>query len=132
MPRRTELKPDWPRAEGQSFAQGVRVGDTIYVSGQTSVDTGGNVLHTGDMKAQSQQTFRNIAAVLAEAGSTMADVVKITCYVTDIGLYSGYAEARAEAFPKNPPASATVSTPALVHPDMLVEVDAVAVVGSGA
>ena len=132
MTRRIELKPDWPRAEGQSFAQGVRVGDTVYVSGQTSVDPEGNVLHTGDMRAQAQQTFRNISAVLADAGATMADIVKITCYVTDIDLYPGYAEARAEAFPDSPPASATVSTPALVHPDMLVEVDAVAVVGSGA
>jgi len=131
MTRRIELKPDWPRAEGQSFAQGVRVGDTVYVSGQTSVDADGNVLHKGDMKAQAQQTFRNIAAVLADAGATMADIVKITCFVTDIDLYPGYAEARAEAFPNNPPASATVSTPALVHPDMLVEIEAVAQIGSG-
>lgn len=131
MGSRQELKPAWSRAEGQSFAQGVRIGDTIYVSGQTSVDADGNVLHKGDMKAQSQLTFRNIAAVLAEAGATMADVVKVTCFVTDVDLYPGYAEARAEAFPQNPPASATVSTPGLVHPDMLVEVEAVAVVGSG-
>ena len=132
MPDRVELNPDWPWAKDYRIAQGVRVGDTVYVSGQVGFDREGNIVGGDDMKAQALQTFENIRAVLAEAGATMDDVVKILAFITDMDNYADYAAARAEAFPKNIPASATVSTPALVNPDLLVEVEAVAVVGCGA
>ena len=76
--------------------------------------------------------IRLIEEVLAEAGATIEDVVKITAYITDMDRYAEYAEARAEAFPKNLPASATVSTPVLVNSSLLVEVEATAEIGSGA
>ena len=131
MSDRVELNPDWPWAKGFRIAQGVRAGNTIYVSGQVGLDREGCVVGENDMKAQSVQTFENIRQVLTEGGATMSDVVKITAYVTDMDRYSEYAEARAEAFPDMLPASATVSTPLLVNPDLLVEVEAIAEVGSG-
>lgn len=131
MPERIELNPDWPWAKDYRIAQGVQVGDTVYVSGQVGFDTEGNIVGGNDMKAQAQQTFENVRAVLAEAGATMEDVVKILAFITDMGRYTEYATARAEAFPNNIPASATVTTPVLVNPDLLVEVEAVAVIGCG-
>ncbi len=74
--------------------------------------------------------FENVRAVLGEAGASLDDVVKITAFITDMSRYADYAAARAEAFPNNIPASATVATPSLVNPDLLVEVEAVAEIGS--
>lgn len=129
MPERVELNPQWPWANSVRIAQGVRVGNTVYVSGQIAYDPHGNVVGRDDMGAQARQVFENIRAVLAEAGASMDDVVKITAFITDMSLYADYAAARAEAFPNNVPASATVTTPVLVNPDLLVEVDAVAEIG---
>jgi 2-iminobutanoate/2-iminopropanoate deaminase len=129
VPDRVELNPDWPWAKDYRIAQGVKVGNTVYVSGQVGFDKEGNVVGGDDMKAQSVQTFENIKAVLTEAGATMDDVVKITAYITDMDRYAEYAEARGEAFPRNLPASATVATPILVNPNLLVEVEAIAEIG---
>ena len=107
------------------------MGDTIYVSGQGPLDPEGQLVGEGDMTAQSRQVFANIRAVLAEAGATMDDVVKITSFITDTGRYAEYAAARAEAFPNQVPASSTVTVADLVLPGMLVEVEAIAVLGSG-
>ena len=132
MADRVEINPDWPWAKDFRIAQGVKVGDTVYVSGQVGFDREGHVVGGNDMKAQAKQTFENIEAVLAEAGATMEDVVKILAFITDMDKYPDYAAARSEAFPRNIPASATVSTPVLVNPDLLVEVEAIAVIGCGA
>ena len=125
------LNPAWPRAGKSGFAMGMKVGDTIYVAGQVAQDPDGNTVGVGDMTAQARQVFANIAAVLAEAGATMADVVKITTYVTDMARYAEYSAVRAEVFPDARIASATVSSPRLVRPEYLVEVEATAVVGCG-
>ena len=129
MSGRTQLTPDWAWAREASFSQGVRVGDTIYVSGMAALDSAGKIVGPGDMTAQAKKTFENIAAVLAEADATLDDVVKITAWITDMSRYAEYSQARAEAFTNNLPASATVATPTLVFPELLVEVDAVAYVG---
>ena len=131
MTERTELKPDWPWASNFSIAQGVKVGDEVFVSGQVALDRDGNVVGAGDMKAQTRQTFENIRTVLAEAGATMDDVVKILAFITDMSKYPDYAAVRAEVFQGNLPASSSVATPGLVDPNLLVEVEAVARIGSG-
>jgi enamine deaminase RidA (YjgF/YER057c/UK114 family) len=123
---RRQIVPDWPSAKRVRIAQAVRAGDFIYTSGQVAYDRDGNVVGKGDMKAQARQTFANIRDLLALEGATMDDVVKITAFVVDMSRYAAYSEARAEAFPGNVPASSTVSTPRLVNPDLLVEVEAVA------
>jgi 2-iminobutanoate/2-iminopropanoate deaminase len=129
MNKRTYLNPGWKWSQGASFSQGIRVGDTIYVAGMAALDAEGKIVGPGDMKAQARKTFENIGTVLAEAGATLADVVKITAYVTDMSKYSEYAQVRAEVFSRNPPTSATVSTAKLVSPELLVEVEAIAYVG---
>ncbi len=131
MAERIEINPDWPWARDFRFNQGNRGGDTVYVSGQVGFDPDGNIVGGGDMAAQARQAFANIRTVLEMAGATMNDVVKITAFLTDLGLYAGYSAARAEAFPDKVPASTAVATPALVFPGQLVEVEAVAEIGSG-
>ena len=132
MPERIELNPDWPWTKAFRISQGIRVGNTVYVSGQVAFDPEGNVVGENDMTAQARQVFSNLKTVLAEAGATMDDVVKITTFLTDMSRFSEYAAARAEAFPNKIPASTAVATPALVKPELLVEVEAIAEIGSGA
>jgi reactive intermediate/imine deaminase len=132
MAERVQLKPDWPWASKYRIAQGVRSGNMVYVSGQIAFDAEGKVVGKDDMTAQARQVFLNIAAVLAEAGATMDDVLKITAFITDMSRYADFAAVRSEAFPNTLPASATVATPTLVLPELLVEVEAIAEIGSGA
>lgn len=131
MAERIEINPDWPWARDFRFNQGIRVGDTVYVSGQVAFDPDGDIVGGADMEAQARQVFANIRTILEMAGATMNDVVKITAFLTDLDRYAGYSAARAEAFPDRVPASTAVATPALVFPGLLVEVEAVAEIGSG-
>ncbi len=131
MAKRIEVNPNWPWAEKFGFHLGIRVGNTVYVSGSVAWDPEGNVVGGDDMLAQSRQAFANVKEILAEAGATMDDVVKITAFLTDISRYADYSAARAEAFPNNVPASTAVTSPALIEPELLVEIEAVAEIGSG-
>ena len=131
MAIRKSLKPQgWTWADNLSHDLGVQVDDTIWVSGQISFDPQGNIVGMGDIRAQCEQTFQNVAEVLAVAGATMDDVVKITAWLTDMRNYAEYNEARTAAFPGRLPASATVHSPQLARPGLLVEIEAVAVLGA--
>ncbi|NQW21079.1 MAG: RidA family protein [Chloroflexi bacterium] len=129
MAKRTQLHPQaWPKAAGASYAQGVDVGSTVYVSGQVSANDQGEIVGApDDMRTQALQTFNNVEKVLAEAGLTLNDVVNLTCYITDISKYADYAAVRAEIFTDNLPASATVVVAGLVVPGLLIEISAIAV-----
>ena len=129
--RKILLDPHAPRAKKPPFAMGVQIGDTVYVSGHVSQDENGNVVGEGDMTAQTRQVFANIEAVLAESNATMEDVVKITTYITDMSHYAEFSAVRAEVFPNAGMASATVAGVELVLPEYLVEVETIAVIGSG-
>jgi enamine deaminase RidA (YjgF/YER057c/UK114 family) len=83
------------------------------------------------MYAQARQTIANIERALALAGATLADVVRTRIYVTDITQWESVARAHREAFGGNPPATSMVEVSRLVSPDMLVEIEADAVVGEG-
>ena len=131
MAKRIELHPDWPWIKKYRIAPGVQVGNMVYVSGTVALDSQGNVVGVDDMAAQCRQVFENIRAVLAEAGATMDDVIKIRAYLTDMSNYAAYSRARAEAFPNIIPASTVIGTSELVFPELLVEVEAVAEIGSG-
>ncbi len=131
MVERIEIDPDWPWARDFRYRQGIRVGDTVYVSGQVGFDPDGDIVGGDDMEAQARQAFANIRTVLEMAGATMNDVVKITAFLTDLDRYAGYSAARTETFPDKVPASTAVATPALVFPGLLVEIEAVAVIGTG-
>ena len=113
-----------------SFAQGIAVEGKrlIFVSGNVSVDAEGKLVGAGDVGAQTRQIFANIAAVLAEGGATLRDVVKITTYIVPMERYAEFAAVRAEVFDGQYPASATVGVASLVSPDYLIEIEAVAAV----
>ncbi len=125
------LDPHAPRSVKPPFAMGVQVGETIYVSGHVSQDKDGNVVGDGDMAEQTRQVFKNIEEVLAQAGASMEDVVKITTYITDMTRYAEFSAVRSEVFPNAGMASATVACSGLVRPEFLVEVETIAVKGSG-
>ena len=125
------LDPAWLVEKLARCGMGAGVGDTIDVAGQVAMDPGGKIVGTGDMTAQSRQVFDNIEAILALAGASMADVVKITTYLTDMGGYADFSVVRAEVFPDAKIASATVASPVLVNPACLVEVETIAVIGAG-
>ena len=132
MPQKNLINPPLERSTKAPFAQGVQVGEMLYISGQIAQDPKGNLVGTGDMVAQARQVFANIESVLTEAGSSLKDVVKITCYVSDMRYYGDYSRVRAEIFPAADIASATVISPGFVHPDALIEIETIAVLGCGA
>lgn len=131
MSAKKRLNPDWPRSSSADFAQGIQVGETIHVSGQVAQAPDGTLVGEGDMQAQARQVFANIEAVLALGGATLNDIVRITTYITDMSQYDDYASVRKALFPEADIASATVSSPMLVRPGFLIEIEATAIVGAG-
>ena len=128
--KQERIDPGWAWAGKLNISAGVKIGDTVYLSGTVAFDSEGNVIGD-DVYAQAKQIFRNIEEALAAAGATMADVVKIATFLTDMSDYKDCGRARTEAFPKGVPASAAYATPALIKPELRVEVEAIAVIGSG-
>ncbi len=112
------------------YTDAVRAGDLLFVSGCVSVDANGNVVGAGDVVAQARQVFANIGLVLAAAGATFADVVKVTTFLTDVGDRARINPVRQEFFGDARPASTLVEASALVLPELLIEVEAVAVLRS--
>jgi enamine deaminase RidA (YjgF/YER057c/UK114 family) len=100
---------------------------TIFVSGQLARDGKGEVVAPGDMRAQLRQVGENIKAALEAAGASLKDIVKTNTYVTDIAEYFKHVDVRMEYFGALP-TSTTVEVRRLAHPDLLVEVEAIAVV----
>ena len=99
---------------------------TIFVSGQLARNAKGEVVGQGDMRAQIRQTGENIKAALAAAGATLRDVVKTNTYVTDIEEFFKHTDVRMEYFGALP-TSTTVEVRRLAHPDLLVEIEVIAV-----
>ena len=116
------------RPNGYSHAVDVGPGRTIYVSGQIAVNQTGQVVGPGDIKTQTRQVFENIRVALGAAGATLDHVVKITVFMTDISQLSGFREVRDSYFTSAPPASSLVEVKGLVRPDLLNEIEAIAVV----
>ena len=117
----------YPNNKPVGFSPAARVGNQIFVAGQVATDENGELVGIGDAKAQSAQCFKNVEAALTAAGANWDDVTKITCFLVNADDYAAYAEVRNGIFPENGPASSTVIVTALVRPEMLVEVEAFAV-----
>jgi 2-iminobutanoate/2-iminopropanoate deaminase len=100
----------------------------VFIAGQVSRDKQGQVVGAGDMVAQIRQVGENLRTALAAAGVGLKDLVKTTTYVTDIDQFFKHPEARAEIFGQALPTSTTVEVRRLSHPDMMVEIEAMAVV----
>ena len=122
MPERTPVIPPGV-APNPNLSPGVRVGDTLYVSGHVGVDANGNAAEGAE--AQSRQVMANIRGVIEAAGGRMEDVAKITCFLTNMEDYPAYAKVRLETWPNDPPASSTVGVSCLVRPELVVEVEAI-------
>jgi reactive intermediate/imine deaminase len=109
------------------YTDAVLAGRSLYVSGQVAFDADGNVVGRADVVEQTRQVFRNMKRVLDAAGASPADVVKVTVYLLDVADRARINPVRREFFGEHRPASTLVEIGALVHPDLLVEIDAVAV-----
>jgi 2-iminobutanoate/2-iminopropanoate deaminase len=110
------------------FTDAVRAGNLLFVSGFVPVDGDGRLVGGDDVVAQVRQVFANLGAVLAAAGATFADVVKVTVYLTDIADRARINPVRQEVFGDTRPASTLVELSALVVTGAKVEIDAVALV----
>lgn len=119
-----------PQPTGYTHVVEVAGGRTLYVSGQIAVDTSGAVVGEGDLKAQTRQVFENLKSALAASGATLDHVVKITVFMTDVSDLQTFREVRSSYFTKEFPASSLVQVVRLVRPELLIEIEAVAVVES--
>lgn len=128
MTERKRVPSNSPYEDVIGFSRAVRVGDTVYVSGTVAWGEDGVLAGEGDVYAQAKQTLRNIEKALAQAGASMADVVRTRIYLTDVNRWREAARAHAEAFRDVKPAATMVEVSRLAEPAMLVEIEAVAVV----
>jgi enamine deaminase RidA (YjgF/YER057c/UK114 family) len=127
MPR-VIIQPEGVWDPRPRFAQVVRIGNHVYVAGQTAVDERGNVVGKGNIDAQARQVFRNLQKCLEAAGANFDQVVKLNIYSTDLDAHlPALTKTRREFFAREPVASTTIQVPRLVHPDWLLEIEAVAV-----
>ena len=103
---------------------------TIYISGQIAFDKDGKLVGAGDMKAQAEQVFKNLQAALEAAGAKFTDVVKMNSYITDMSKAQAVRDVRSRYFAETSPASTFVQVAGLVRPELLLEIEVVAVVAA--
>jgi 2-iminobutanoate/2-iminopropanoate deaminase len=122
-------RPPFGWAEGLQYSQAVTAGDLVFSSGQGGFGDDGEVVE-GGFEAQLRRTFANLDASLGSLGASLATIVKLTVYLVDRGDYETFKRVRAEVLTAPWPASTAVVVRELLVDGMLVEIDAVAVVGS--
>jgi reactive intermediate/imine deaminase len=110
------------------YSHAMQAGGLLFISGQVPLDGEGRVIGVDDMAEQTRQVFRNLGAVLEAAGVSFADLVKLTIFVTDINAIAEIRASRDEFIDTaNPPSSSLVEVSRLFRPDILVEIEAIAV-----
>jgi 2-iminobutanoate/2-iminopropanoate deaminase len=124
------LNPDGLPAPVGPYSNVVTTGPgrLVFVAGQIAFDANGELVGAGDIAAQTRQVMENIRLALEAAGATFADVVRVVNYITDVSLFGEMAAVRKEYLVEPYPASTLVEVSALMFPEVLIEIEAIAVV----
>jgi 2-iminobutanoate/2-iminopropanoate deaminase len=125
-----ELVNPWEWQNQLGFSQAWRVegaGAIVFVSGQVAYTSDGKLVGDADFEAQTRQVFENLRTVVEQAGTTLGSIVKLTVFLTDMGNLREYGRIKAEFFTGEQPASTAVGVTALARPELMLEVEALAV-----
>lgn len=114
------------------LAQGHRMGDLLFISGQTAIGDDGKLLGIGDFDAQAQKAFENLDKVLKAGGSSLKNVVKVTIMLRDMGNFEKIVALRGKYFSRPYPADTILEVSSLFSPDALIEIEAIAVADEAA
>ena len=124
----SEVDPGWDWDDQFLYSQAVRTGDLVFVSGQAALKPDGSIAGPGDFNAQAEQVFANLRAVLQKAGGDLENIVKVTIYLTDMANFPKIVELRGKYFSPPYPADTTAEVKALALPELMVEIEAVALI----
>jgi enamine deaminase RidA (YjgF/YER057c/UK114 family) len=126
--KRSNIRSGAPWEPIVGYSRAVRIGRTIAVSGSAAVGPDGEIVGVGDTYVQACRCIEVIAEALTAAGASLSDVVRTRMFVTDIDQWEDIARAHQEAFGDSPPATAMLEVTRLIHPDMLLEIEADAII----
>ncbi|MGX1791173.1 RidA family protein [Bosea sp. NPDC055332] len=126
--KKTFVRGTWQQQRAFSPAIVTEGGRTVWIAGHTGQKNDAGESLAGNFEAQTRQTFKNIEATLKEAGATLSDIVTMTVFLTDARNTTRMTEIRAEVFGKDFPASAAVTVTGFADPNMLIEIQGIALI----